>query len=151
MPIVRSSRIYRWLPYAPFDTLAAGGRRSGAGWLAKCSGWGCTTVLKKHSCYVSNNSHNSWRFTAQITYYFIMQTNTEYQWISVAEWRGRPQAAPHFATPIIPLQAVPFVSAFAKVRKVTSNSVMSVSLPIRPSVLPFICPSAHLHGKCGSH
>jgi hypothetical protein len=79
---------------------------------------------------------------AQILYYFIIQTNTSCQGTSVAEWRARPQAAAHYATRIIPLQAVPFVRAFAKLRKVNSNLVMTVSLPIYPSIRS----SAHPHG-----
>jgi hypothetical protein len=39
MPIIRSSRLYRWLPHGPYDSSGDGGWRFGAGWLAKCPGW----------------------------------------------------------------------------------------------------------------
>jgi len=79
-------------------------------------------------------------------YYLIIKTNTSYRGISAAGWRARPQAAAHFATHIIALQAVPFVSAFARLRKVTSNFVMNVFLPIRPSVHLPVCPPAWNNG-----
>jgi hypothetical protein len=87
-------------------------------------------------------------------YYFITQANTAYQGISVAEWPARPQVAAHFAARVIPLQAVLFVSAFAKLRKVTSIFFMTVSLPIRPSIRPSIHSSVRLPTRMeqrGSH